>query len=118
MILTYIPVFIGITFILIASIGIIRMPDVYCRMSAVSKAITFGIGFILLGVAIEFNDTATFLKVVVTYVFLSLSTSVASSVIALAAYKDKKARLSDLTFLDEMSEHEKNESPIAPKEKE
>jgi len=92
----------GVLFILIASIGIIRMPDVYTRMSVVAKAITLGVGLILLGVIIHFNDTATFLKVSVIYIFLTLSTSIAASVIGLAAYKDKKTKLSKLTFVDEM----------------
>lgn len=102
--MTNICIGIGIFFIVIAAIGIIRMPDVLTRMSVVAKAITFGLGFILLGVIIHFNDTSTFIKVVVIYIFLSLSTSIAASVIGLAAYKDKKTKVSDLTFLDEMKD--------------
>jgi multicomponent Na+:H+ antiporter subunit G len=107
--ITFIFIGIGILFILVAAIGIIRMPDVYTRMSVVSKAVTFGVGFILIGVVIHFNDTTTFIKVTVIYIFLSFSTSVAASVIGLAAYRDKKSRLSELTFLDELSDDEKNE---------
>ena len=100
---TYVFIIAGIFFILVASIGIIRMPDVYTRMSVVAKAITLGVGLILVGVVIHFNDTLTFLKAVVIYVFLTLSTSVAASVIGHAAYKDKKTKLSNLTFLDELA---------------
>jgi multicomponent Na+:H+ antiporter subunit G len=92
----------GVLFILIAAIGIIRMPDVYTRMSVASKAITLGVGFIMLGVVIHFNETPTFLKALIIYVFLTLSTSIAASVIGLAAYGDKKTNLSKLTFLDEL----------------
>ena len=102
--LTNICICIGIFFILIAAIGIIRMPDVLTRMSVVTKAITFGLGFILLGVIIHFNDTSALFKVVIIYIFLSLSTSTAASVIGLVAYKDKKTKLINLTFLDEMKE--------------
>ncbi|MBI2271432.1 MAG: monovalent cation/H(+) antiporter subunit G [Bacteroidetes bacterium] len=105
--LTNISICMGISFILIAAIGIIRMPDVLTRMSVVSKAITFGLGFILLGIIIHFNDTSTFIKVAIIYIFLSLSTSIAASVIGLAAYNDKKTKLSDLTFLDEMNDEKK-----------
>ena len=106
--LTNIFICIGVVFIVIDSIGIIRMPDVLTRMSVVAKAITLGVGFILLGVIIHFNDTLTFIKVAMIYGFLIFSTSIAASVIGLAAYKDKKTKLSDLTFLDEMSEEEDN----------
>lgn len=83
------------------------MPDVLTRMSVVAKAITLGVGFILLALVVHFNDTFIFIKVFVIYIFLSFSTSIAASVIGLAAYKDKKTKLSDLTFIDEMSEEEK-----------
>lgn len=103
-ILTLACIYIGIGFILISAIGIIRMPDVYTRMSAATKAVTLGIGFILLGVIIHFNDTSVFIKVTVILFFLLFSLSVAAHVIGLAAYKDK-TKLSDLTFLDELKNY-------------
>ena len=39
---------------LVASIGLIRLPDVYCRMHAATKATTFGMGGILLGASLIF----------------------------------------------------------------
>ena len=94
-------IYVGIAFIVLAAVGLIRMPDVYTRMSASTKAVTFGTGFILLGVVIHFNDTMVFLKVLGIFVFLLFSLSTAAHVIGLSAYKDQ-TKMSILTFLDEL----------------
>lgn len=99
--ITLILIYTGIIFIIIASVGIIKMPDVYTRMSATTKAVTFGVGFILLGVVFHFNSTAVLLKSAAIFIFLLFSIATASHVMGLAAYKDK-TKMSDLTFLDEM----------------
>ncbi|MCW5898268.1 MAG: monovalent cation/H(+) antiporter subunit G [Flavobacteriales bacterium] len=96
-------VWLGIIFILIAAIGIIRMPDVYTRMSAVTKAVALGVGLILVGVVFHFNDTTVMLKATVIFVFLVFSLSVAAHVIGLAAYEDRTP-MTDLTFHDALKE--------------
>ncbi len=101
LLLSVVLIYIGIAFILIAAIGIIRMPDVYTRMSAASKAVTFGTGFILLGVVVHFNDTVVLIKVAGIFLFLLFSISVAAHVIGLTAYRDQ-TEMSSLTFLDEL----------------
>lgn len=94
-------IWIGIAFIAIAAIGILRMPDVYTRMSAVTKAVALGVGFILMGVVFHFNETSVLVKATVIVVFLIFSLSVAAHVIGLAAYEDRTP-MSDKTFLDEL----------------
>ena len=94
-------IYIGIVFIIIAAIGIIKMPDVYTRMSATTKAVTFGTGFILLGVVFHFNDTVVFFKTTAIFIFLLFSIATASHVIGLAAYMDQ-TKMTNLTFLDEL----------------
>ena len=46
----------GTSFILLAGVGIVRMPDVYLRISVTTKAATLGIGLILMGAAMYFNE--------------------------------------------------------------
>lgn len=96
-------IWIGIAFIAIAAIGILRMPDVYTRMSAVTKAVALGVGFILVGVVFHFNDTTVMVKATIIVVFLIFSLSVSAHVIGLAAYEDRTP-MSDQTFLDELKE--------------
>ena len=46
----------GVLFLLISSIGIIRLPDVLSRMHAVGKAATLGISALLLSAGLYFQD--------------------------------------------------------------
>ena len=43
----------GGLFLAIAGIGVVRMPDLYSRMQAATKAATLGVGCMLLGVAVS-----------------------------------------------------------------
>jgi multicomponent Na+:H+ antiporter subunit G len=104
-IISIVSIYVGILFIVISAIGIIRMPDVYTRMSAVTKAVTLGVGFILLGVIIHFNETGILIKCTIIFVFLLFSLSVAAHVVGLTAYRDKTP-MTDLTFLDELARDE------------
>lgn len=99
--ITLLCIWIGIAFIGIAAIGIIRMPDVYTRMSAVTKAVALGVGFILMGVVFHFNDTTVLVKATLIFVFLVFSLSVSAHVIGLAAYEDRTP-MTDKTFRDEL----------------
>ena len=46
-------ILIGALFALIAGIGVVRMPDLYCRMHAGTKAGSFGVGLLLLGLLLD-----------------------------------------------------------------
>lgn len=79
---------IGSIFILLAGVGLVRMPDLFLRMSASTKAATLGVGATLLGVAVYFNDFATFIRAGAIIVFLLLTAPVAAHLIGRAAYQD------------------------------
>lgn len=85
---TLIAVFIGTGsfFCLVAAIGVARMPDIYMRLSAASKASTLGTGFILLAVALFFNSTAVTGKIVAIIAFTLLTAPVAAHMLGRAAY--------------------------------
>lgn len=57
-------------FTLVGVVGLVRLPDVYTRAHAVSKADTLGAGFALLAVAIAFGGGATTLKAVVLLIIV------------------------------------------------
>jgi multicomponent Na+:H+ antiporter subunit G len=79
---------IGSLFILLAGVGLVRMPDLFLRMSASTKAATLGVGTTLLGVAVYFGDFATFIRAGAIIVFLLLTAPVAAHLIGRAAYQD------------------------------
>lgn len=76
----------GAIFTLLATIGVIRLPDLYTRMHAASKAGVVGGGFVLLAVALVSLDAAVALRAVIGIIFLLLTTPVAAHLLARASY--------------------------------
>ncbi len=77
---------VGSAFALLAAIGVLRMPDVFTRMQASTKASTLGLGCLLLGTALQMGDFASFIRLSSIAAFVLLTTPVAGHVIARAAY--------------------------------
>lgn len=75
----------GATLALLAGVGVLRMPDVFTRMQASTKASTLGLGFLLLGLAIARPESAIVLRAGIIAVFMMLTSAVAAHVIARAA---------------------------------
>jgi multicomponent Na+:H+ antiporter subunit G len=75
----------GVAFITIASVGVARMPDVFQRMHAATKAGGIGSSLVVLGVLVA-GGVARPLTGVLTILFMLLSLSVASQLLARAAY--------------------------------
>jgi multicomponent Na+:H+ antiporter subunit G len=75
----------GATFALLASVGVVRMPDLFTRMQAASKASTLGLACLLIGTAIELGDSASAARAVSIAAFVMLTTPVAAHVVARAA---------------------------------
>lgn len=76
----------GAAFLLLASIGIIRMPDLYSRIQAATKAATLGVGCIILAMAIHFVDLGITVRALLVIAFLFMTQPVAAHVIGRAAY--------------------------------
>ena len=76
----------GSGFALLAAVGVLRMPDVFTRMQASTKASTLGLGCLLIGAAVQLGDLASFIRVGSIGGFILLTTPVAAHVIARASY--------------------------------
>lgn len=76
----------GALFILLAAIGVVRMPDLYLRISVTTKAATLGIGLILGASAIYFNDSAITSRVLAIILFMLLTAPVGAHMIGRASY--------------------------------
>lgn len=77
---------VGALVVLIAAIGIVRMPDFYLRLSVTVKAATLGVGLLLLSAAIYFATLPVATKVFAITFFLILTAPVAGHMIGRAAY--------------------------------
>lgn len=78
----------GAFFMFLASLGLLRMPDVFLRLSSTAKAGTLGAGLILAGAAVFFNDFSISTRAGAIIVFLLLTAPVAAHMIGRAAYFD------------------------------
>jgi multicomponent Na+:H+ antiporter subunit G len=76
----------GSAFALLAAVGVLRMPDVFTRMQASTKASTLGLGCLLIGAALQMGDFASFIRVTSIGAFVLLTTPAAGLVIARASY--------------------------------
>lgn len=76
----------GTLFVLLAAIGLIRMPDTYLRISVNTKAATLGISLLLGSVAFYFSDLGTTSRTFVIVLFLFLTAPVGAHLIGRASY--------------------------------
>jgi multicomponent Na+:H+ antiporter subunit G len=76
--------FIGASFLFLGALGLVRMPDVYNRIQAGTKATTFGVMAMLAGIAVHHPDWSA--KLFIIIIFVILTSPIASSTLARSAY--------------------------------
>ena len=96
--------FLGAGLMFLAGIGILRMPDLFLRMSSTAKAGTLGAGMILIGAAVYFNEFGIFTRVFAIISFLLLTAPIAAHMIGRAAYFDG-VPLWEGTIRDDLKSH-------------
>ena len=79
----------GVVALLIGSLGLLRLPDVYCRIHAVGMIDTAGAGFIILGMIIHEGFTLVTVKLVLVGVFMFFTSPIATHAVAQVAFKSK-----------------------------
>ena len=78
-------ILIGSFFLFLGSLGIFRMPDVYNRLQAGTKATTLGAMSLILGVGLL--NTGFLVKSIALIIFIVLTNPISSSTIARASHK-------------------------------
>lgn len=76
----------GSGLMLLAGVGLLRMPDLYIRMQAAAKASSLGVGLMVAGAGLHLASLAASIRAVSIVVFLFLTVPVAAHLIARAAY--------------------------------
>ncbi len=107
---------IGALAILFASIGVVRMPDFYLRLSVTVKAATMGVGVFLICAAIVFPDSEVPVKALAIIFFLLLTAPVGAHMIGRMAFRSKISVWKD-TWIDDLESRytvdEQDEKPSA-----
>jgi len=92
---------VGAIAILLAAIGIVRMPDLYLRLSVTTKAATLGVGLVLVGAAFFFQDVGVTSRVLAIILFITVTAPVSAQLIGRAAFLIK-TKVWQLTIRDEL----------------
>lgn len=77
---------IGTIFILLAAIGLLRMPDLYLRISVTTKAATLGVGLVLAATALYFYEVSTTTRAIAIIIFLFLTAPIGAHLIGRTSY--------------------------------
>ncbi|MCM2442697.1 monovalent cation/H(+) antiporter subunit G [Agrobacterium vitis] len=101
-ILTSVLILGGSFFAVIAAIGLNRLPDLFTRMHAASKAGTVGSGLLLLAIGVNSGDLSVFARAFCGFFFFVLTAPVSAHLLAKAA-RHVGYPLAQATVLDEMS---------------
>lgn len=96
-------VVIGAFFTLVAALGLLRLPDVYTRMHAASKAGTLGSGVLLIALGIQAGDTGTLTRSLAGVAFFLLTAPISAHLLAKASYA-MGYRMTGRSVMDEMPE--------------
>ncbi len=72
----------GAVFFLAGTVGLLRFPDVYTRLHALTKADNVGLGLIVIGLAMQAESYASVGKLLLTWLLVLLAGSSISHLIA------------------------------------
>ena len=93
-------ILVGAFFMFVASLSLVRFPDLYTRMHGATKATTFGMGGILIATALAFGTTDVAAQSMLALVFLFLTAPVSGHLISRAAYRNGP-NLTPITTVDD-----------------
>ncbi len=85
-VLTAVLALVGATLMLLAAVGVLRMPDLFTRMQASAKAASLGSGTALLAVALHFAELSVVVRALLAICFIFLTAPISAHMIARAAY--------------------------------
>ncbi len=90
----------GTLFMFVAAVGLLRLPDLYTRMHAVTKAGTLGVGLVLVAAAVAFGEVSVTARALVALLFVFLTAPVSAHMIGRAGYLGN-VRLWEATAFDD-----------------
>lgn len=79
----------GAAFFLAGTAGLLRFPDVYTRLHALTKADNLGLGFVAIALILQDPSWATAAKLVLIWLLIMFSSSLSAFLVANAAYRNR-----------------------------
>jgi multicomponent Na+:H+ antiporter subunit G len=75
----------GVFFFLAGTLGLLRFPDVFTRLHALTKADNLGLGLVVLGLLPQMNSASAMLKLLLIWILVLFSGAVVGQMLAQAA---------------------------------
>ncbi len=98
----------GTLFVFVAGLGVLRLPDVYMRLHASTKAGTLGVALNAAGLVVFYPNLGIFTRAFALVLFLLLTAPVAAHMIGRASYfarEELGVTVWDGTVVDRMLDH-------------
>ena len=88
-ILSSILILAGVFFYLAGSIGLLRLPDLYSRLHALTKADNLGLGLLIAGLALHSQDLLIMLKLLLIWLAVLAASATSAHLIARQARRQE-----------------------------
>lgn len=98
----------GAFFLLASAIGMLRLPDFYCRLHASGNSETLGVMLSFMGLVIYEGLTLTSLKMIMIFLLIFLGNPICTHILSKAAYKSGH----HVWTLEEDAKEEKNHADL------
>ena len=82
----------GTVFFVAGTVGLLRFPDIYCRLHALTKADGLGLALIALGVALMADSFGELFRIALIWFFLAVASATSGHLIAAHARRVDKDR--------------------------
>lgn len=77
----------GIFFYLSGTLGLVRLPDTYTRLHALTKADNLGLGLLVTGLLLQTDDVLLGIKIVLVWLLTLIASAVNAYLIAMSIYR-------------------------------
>ena len=98
----------GAFFLLASAIGMLRLPDFYCRLHASGNSETLGVMLSFMGLVIYEGRTLTSFKMIMIFLLIFLGNPIGTHILSKAAYKSGH----HVWTLEEDAKEEKNHADL------
>lgn len=78
----------GAFFFMAGTLGLLRFPDIFTRLHALTKVDSLGLGFIAVGLSVQTSGILSASKLIAVWLLVQLSGAIVTQLIARAAQQD------------------------------
>jgi len=93
----------GAIFILLSALGVLRFPDLYSRMHAATKASSFGVALMLIGISIWMPIPYIIIEAILIILFIYITAPIASHMVGRVAHL-LNVKVGDENCIDELEQ--------------